>query len=178
MSSVSRSFAAALAAALLASPGAARAATFTLDLVADGDGRYYEYFSDAFAQIDQPLGGSQVLDGFFQISALPAIVELGGGADVFPNESNFASVGSLEYDESVIVGGSGSAPITSLALDFDLHVADDDSILSAGYATSIDSVVGTVSAAAGMVTSIDLGADIVFTYDATSFGLGLLDYEG
>jgi hypothetical protein len=165
---------AATLAAILTAP--APAGTFDLSLTGDGDGRWFEYFSDAFAQIDRGFDGDPALDGFFLISALPGFTPIGGGADVFPFEQFFTNIGSIDHDGPD--GGTGTFSITGLTLDFAPFVADDDSLLNTGYTTSVSNVSGSISFVGGIASAISLTSDITFTYDATSSGLGLLPYDG
>jgi hypothetical protein len=159
-------------AASLATALPASAASFNLDLTANGGGRWFEYFSDVFAQVDRSP------QGFYQISALPAIVPLGGGDnDVFPSGATWNGIGSVSYG-AVSGVGVQSTPVTGLSLNVAPFVADDDSILSAGYTTSVANVSGTVSLFNGAVTGISLTSDVTFTYDFTDFGAGPLPFFG
>lgn len=164
--------------ALGVSAPVASAANFALGLTADGSSRWYEYFSDVFAQLDRGHGGNPALDGFYSISALPTFTQVGAGADVFPSEANFANIGTLTFADTFSGAGVESAAITGLTLDFSPFVADDDNVLSAGYTTGLSGVIGTVSLFNGAVTSIDLTSTITFTYDFSGFGGGPLPYIG
>jgi len=157
-------------------------ATFVVGATIEGDGRWYDYFSDAFAEVDGgpfygPLGG--VNDGFYLISALPSYVNIGGGANVFPFDEDFSGVGSVSYDLADVTGvGTEVAVLTDVFFDFDDYCADDDAITASGYETSISAFTGTVELRDGLVTAVNVDADIVFTYDFTSLGGGITPYRG
>ncbi|MEM9149660.1 MAG: hypothetical protein AAGB19_04320 [Cyanobacteria bacterium P01_F01_bin.3] len=171
--------------------GQARAVTFDLDFVADADSRFFDMFSAAFAQIDQGHNGNAANDGFFSVadetnslisgttqlnvgneSAFDAFSPVNfvqfGGVDLFPSEGNFTSIGSLDYD-------SGTSVVTSLSLDVFPFAQDNFSILAGvtgSYATSLSNVVGTVTQQGAGLSSIDVTADIQFTYG------GAVNYNG
>lgn len=165
----------ALAAALSAQ--AASAATFNLSLRADDGSRWYEYGSDAYAELgtEHPNGG----DGFYFIGLTdPADAgkPLGTGVEVFPNANNFLNIGSVTYDN---VSGN----VTGLTLDFDNYIADDDAVVNTGYTTTLSGVSGSVvrAGAGGAVSAINLTSNITFTY-VTGFGnfayTGTLAFNG
>jgi hypothetical protein len=165
---------------LLASP--VTAAELDLQLTANGDSRWYDYFSDVFAQADGgPLypGGAGQNDGFYQESLLPAFVTLGAGTNVFPLGTDFGVAGTVTVDDSAVTGsGIELAPITGLSIDFDSFVADDDAVTNAGYATAFSGISGSVTYTNGVPTSIDLDSTVTFSYDYSSFGAGILDFVG
>lgn len=144
----------------------ADAAMFNLHLLANGDGRWYEHVSDAFAQIVPPSpAGSD--DGFFLTSGLPDFVQLGTGVDVFPFEGNFSDAGVVIYDGSRISGvGTESAPITGLSTNFSTYIADDDALFNQSYTEASSNVAGEVTLVDGSVTDLTLISDITFTYPA------------
>ncbi|MEM9444836.1 MAG: hypothetical protein AAGA18_05730 [Verrucomicrobiota bacterium] len=166
-------------------------ATFDLDLTADGDSRWFEYFADAFAQIDQGFfngttipNPDPVLDGFFFISELPNLVPIQGGstgtggaatgADIFPFEENFSNIGSITYDDSGLTNiGVEIAPITGIIMDWVTYVSDLGTIIENAnsqddgensYETFFSNLVGEVKLLDGAVIDISLTADITFTY--------------
>lgn len=154
----------------MAASSVASAASFSLSLTADADSRWYEYFSNAYAELGKPWNGSQVTDGFFSITdGLP----FAGGADVFPFEAAFNNVGTLSY-ANVSGVGVETAAITGLTMNFSKFVADNDALCNCGYTTSFSAVSGTVSLYNGAVTGIELASDIRFTY-VTGFGTGHYD---
>ncbi|MEM6314519.1 MAG: hypothetical protein AAF743_10550, partial [Planctomycetota bacterium] len=132
--------------------------------VADDGARWFEYSSDAFAE----LGLNP--DGFYAISSLPSIGgAFGSGVDVFPRDNAF-DLGSLSYDDAGLTGvGVEAAPITGYSVEFDLNIADDDALANnandnRGYGTTISNLQGTVEFTDSVLTSIDLTAAITFTY--------------
>lgn len=174
-------FSNALAVALfgaLAAQGA-NAATFNLTLTADDGSRWYNYYSDVYAELGSDWGvieneasaefGEQA-DGFYLIGS---DVKVGSGAIVFPNLNNFLNVGSITYDES-------TGAITGLSANFSPYIADNDGEVFSftggnPYVTSFGSVSGTVSLAGGAVSGISLSAPVTFTYYTS---LGALAFNG
>lgn len=164
---------------VLASAGQA-ATTVNVSLSADGGSRFYEYFSDAFAQLDRGFNGNPALDGFYLISDNVnnpgTFTQVGGGADVFPHEGNWSNVGSFTLNGTATGIGVELFTITGATFDFSPYIADDDSIANAGYTTSFSSVpTGTITLTNGVVTDLSFTGPIVFTYDTF---LGSLPYEG
>ncbi|MEM7543021.1 MAG: TonB-dependent receptor [Pseudomonadota bacterium] len=138
---------------------------FDLDFDADGDGRWYEFFSDAFAQIDQGFNSDPRIDGFFLAQMLPALVQVGLGADVFPSEADWDNVGSLFIDLGPLSGlGIESLPLAASLFDFDQYVADDDNILNLGYDTVVNSTAGNATFTNGTLTALDATVDLNLTY--------------
>ena len=73
-----------LVAGLLASPSVP-AETVSLSLNADPTSRWYEDFSNVYAELGKPFSGSQVADGFFLITTGAQIgtgVHLAGGVGI------------------------------------------------------------------------------------------------
>lgn len=166
----------ALAAALSAQ--AASAATFNLGLTADNGSRWYEYLSDAYAELGRPgkviTGGAdagEVSDGLYSISN--PNVQWGTGALVFPSDGNFGQLGSLTYDD--ITGA-----ITGATLDFAKYIADNDSITNSGYTTSVSVVSGSVqrNGVGGAISAINLTSNITFTYLGAYAYNGTLTFNG
>ena len=134
---------------------------FQLDLTAEPESRWYDYYSDAFAEVGQGWRGDDELDGFFLTSQLPTYTPIGGGADVFPFDGDFTNIGSVEFDLA-------TGEINDLTMDVDNFVAFNFSVLNSvlgdGYDTTLSNVNGMVTADNGNVSAIDLSADITFTY--------------
>jgi len=153
----------------------AQAATFDLTLDAANGSRWYEYFSDVYAELGSNWGVitnpssdnfGRMADGNYLISTG---AKIGSGAVVFEQGATFANVGTLSYD-------AGTGAITGLTLDFDNFIAYDDSVLSAnGYTTTVSNPSGTVSLHNGAVTGIALNSGITFTF---STALGPAPYVG
>src|SRR5690606_10957129 len=87
--------------------------------------------------------------------------------------------GSIGYSDAGLTGiGSESAAIQSFAGNFSSVIADDDSMISSAYTTTINTVTGTLHFIDGIVSSIQMNAALTFTYDGSAFMLGDLDYSG
>jgi hypothetical protein len=176
---------AAPALALALASTAVPAATFELDLTADGDGRFFEYFSDAFAQIDQGgVGGNPDNDGYFLASSLPAFAPIGGGVDVFPNESAFGVVGTLNYDVTGLLGsGIESAPITALDVQFEDDINASLTIVANNtggnnFSTVVNSASGTVTLFNGAVSGVNLSSEVSFVFGGAVPFTGTFDVSG
>ena len=166
--------------ALLGAGSSATAAVVDLSLVADGSGRWYEYLSDVFCQVDggPNYPGAPGFDGSYQTSLLPSYVTLGGGNTCFPDGANFGNVGTVTVDDTGLTGtGTETASITDVEIEFNHFIADNDAIVG-GYTTTITNESGTVTYENGVATSIDLSTDVEFVYDASAFGLGLIGFNG
>ncbi|EAQ81576.1 PEP-CTERM sorting domain-containing protein [Blastopirellula marina] len=153
--------------------GPVYAETLSIDATADGSSRWSEYFSDAFVQLDhQP--GSYLISEY---EADGSYVPVGDGSQIaFLNDGDFNSFFDIEF--TAPAGRSGTVAIDAFTADFDDFIADDDAIFNTGYATTINSFTGTATFVGGVISQIDLLADIMLTYDASGFGLGMLDYAG
>ncbi|MEZ6069063.1 MAG: hypothetical protein R3C10_02085 [Pirellulales bacterium] len=85
--------------------------------------------------------------------------------DGFPHDNDFR-FGSLTYDESALVGGTGVANITGLNLGISTDPDDPGYVNSnrwaSGTTTYVDGFSGTVSFTDGVVTSVDLNSDVRF----------------
>ena len=147
--------------ALIAAIRVANGATFDLNLTADGDSRWYDYFSDAFGQVDQGFRDDEARDGFFLISELPNYVPIGRGADLFPTENDFSNFGTIDYD-------AATGEISDISIDVDGFVAFNFSVLNSrlgdGYSTTVSNPTGTVSLQGDNVSAINLTADVTLTY--------------
>jgi hypothetical protein len=162
-----------LLATALTSTASAAEKNLPLTGIADGDSRWYEYYSDAFGQLDQGFKGNPANDGSFLISELPDFVPIGGGADIFPREAEF-DLGTLTYDDAALTGvGAETAAITGYTVDVSKNIADDDALFSTGYATTLANVAGSLSFDGGQLVGITLTSDITFTYE-----IGPLAYDG
>ncbi|MEM9420252.1 MAG: PEP-CTERM sorting domain-containing protein [Planctomycetota bacterium] len=191
-----KSFVAACAVSVAGWSGA-QADTFQLDITADGDSRYFDLFSGAFAQIDRGHGGNPTLDGFFSVAdetntLLSGTTQLNigneaafdtfsptnfvqfGGVDLFPQETDFSGLGSIDYDANTGV-------VTGATLDVFPFVSDSFSQLAASqgdYATVVSNVVGTVTTVPAGVSGINLTADIAFVYGGAISYDGVLEITG
>lgn len=134
-----------------------------LDMTAAGNGRWYDFFSDAYAQINQGFNGIQALDGFFLISN-PG-TQIGAGADVFPFEEIWNNVGTLFFDLSAFTGtGTETVPITGGAFNFSRYIADDDTVTNQGYTTTVLLNSGNATYVNGVLSDIDANFNVNFEY--------------
>lgn len=161
----------------------AAADSYTFDLWAADGSRWYEYFSNAYAELGTAWNGSGTKDGFYYIHDQGGAVvpgsPVGGGADVFPYDNDFSDFGVVSWSGTTGVGLE-TAAITGLSnLQFKKYIADNDSLTDAlGYTYSIDGFSGTVTLFNGAVTGIELASDVTFTYDTSAFGMGVMAYSG
>jgi len=169
-----------LAGALGAFSAAGYAASFSVSVLADDSSRWYDYFSNAYAEIGEGFNGNPALDGSFLIGPDPGIPgskagdQIGSGFDYFPNEGIFTDVFTVHYDE---VTGA----ITGLTdLKFNEYILSNISIAGAHtYAISVANISGTVQRTGGVVSGLDLSTDITFTYDLKgAFGFNLVPFTG
>ncbi len=129
---------------------------------ADGDTAYYEYFSDGFFRMDVvgPEAGKQS----FRAISDPSIV-YNPAFDGFLHDEAFR-LGSVTYDESALVGGTGTATITALSLGITADPSD------AGYlnynrwggTTTVNTFSGTVDVVANQAVSINLTSTVTLNY--------------
>jgi hypothetical protein len=167
--------------ALAASTTSALAADFPLSFTADGSSRWYEFYTDSFAQLDKGYDGNPALDGFFRISAEsdpfnPRVFQqTGASANVFPSEAAFANIGVLSYAGS----GNGTFPITGVTLNVSPYVDAREGVLGAPYRTTVSNAVGTITIANGRAIDIQLAADILFEIDVNYIpSMGWIPYRG
>ena len=162
----------------------ASAQTVTLDLTGDPDSRWYDYFSDSFAQLDggPEFDGFGERDGFYAIETFEDtgayVVGPGSGGVTFLNGDDFDDIGTLSFDATGTTGiGVEIAPVTRLLMSWNAYVADNDG-QAGGYSEEYRNVTGTVTLTDGEVTSIDLTADVTFFYDFAFFGGEVLPFGG
>lgn len=155
------------------------AADFPLSMTADGASRWYEFHANMFAQLDRTTGAPNDYH-FFSIEAEPdpfnpTVYQSIGSDNVFPNGATFSDIGVLSFTGS----GDGTFPITEVLLDVYPHVAPDLGVLGTDYRTTVIDPVGTVTVAAGVVTDIQLSADIRFEYNVYYIpSLGWTPFDG
>ena len=160
-----------------------------LTLQPDGDARFFEYFSDAFAQLDRGFNNNPALDGYYLISIWESsggttYQQVGSGADVFVvqnpcpgtgcTESNWVDLGVLSYAGS----GDGTFPVTGFDIEFEDVITGRQLILDRPYTSTVNSSSGTVTVSGGVITGIDLDVDVTFNLDGQNFGLGIIQYDG
>ncbi|MEM7409618.1 MAG: hypothetical protein AAF430_05185 [Myxococcota bacterium] len=167
-----------------ASAATAQTGLIGVRLTADGDGRWFEFQSDAFCQVDGGTfyPGAPGADGFYLISTGAPI---GSGITCFPDGPNFGGVGGttgfLEVDLSGVTGtGVEMAPITDVLIEFNDYIADDDALFGLQYTSAYSVTSGTATLTNGVVTDVDVMADVTFTYDVSQICPPslLLDYTG
>jgi len=129
-----------------------------VDLSANGASRVYDYFSNAYAQVDLDP------DGMYDITTN----SLFGPADVFPSEGNWAAVGTLELDGPVTGVGIENFTIVDATFDFDPYIDGDLFTFLGNYTTSVSIASGTADFNAGVLTSLSLNSDIAFGFAAAS----------
>ncbi len=157
------------------------AADFPQSFEADGRSRWYEFYTDSFAQLDKGYAGDPAMDGFFRISAEPdpfnptVFQQTGDSANVFPSEGAFANVGTLTYNGT----GNGTFPITGVTLNVSPYVDARTGVLGAPYRTTVSNTVGTITIANGTATDIQLNANILFEIDVNYIpSMGWVPYRG
>ncbi len=159
----------------------AMAASFPLSFQAEGHSRWYEFYTDSFAQLDKGYAGNPALDGFFRISAEPdpfsptVFQQTGDSVNVFPSEGAFANIGTLTYTGS----GNGTFPITGMTLNVSQYVDATVGVLGAPYRTTVSNTVGTITIANGNAVAINLDANILFEIDVNYIpSMGWVPYRG
>ncbi|MEO0510288.1 MAG: hypothetical protein AAF065_10570 [Verrucomicrobiota bacterium] len=135
-------------------------ADIVVSLTADGGGRFYDYFSNAYAQINRSPDGMYDIDS----DAL-----FNSGVDGFPTESNWADVGTLTLSAEITGQGSETISIIDAGFDFDPYVSGSSlSVAGGNYATALSSVAGSVTLLDGVVQSMTFSADIGFTFSGAA----------
>lgn len=144
---------------------------------ANGSSRFYEYFSDGFVQMDWTHPTRPTNQSFRNI-ADPSIM-YGSGYDAFPNDNEFR-MGSVQFDDSGLIGGNGDAPVTEVTFAVSKDPFDAAYTNWARFTTNtiVNSFEGTVQlvdgSPAGMTLNIDVTLEMVGFLSATTNGY----YEG
>ncbi|MEM9368730.1 MAG: PEP-CTERM sorting domain-containing protein [Planctomycetota bacterium] len=131
-----------------------------IDFAADGDGRFIDYFSEAYAQINLDPDGMYSL-----VNDTPF-----GPVNAFPLEGGWLGVGEVMSNQTATRVGIESLSIDSASFDFQPFV--DGLVLSlydgtAGngfYSTALSGVAGTVELNDGIVTNLNLTSNIAFEH--------------
>lgn len=118
-----------------------------LHAIADGASTYREFFSDGFVRMDLYSPDEPTHQSFHQISDPEVIYNQ--AYDAFPNDQRLR-LGSIEYDESGLVGGNGDAPITGLTLGVGSDPDDPSYVNFNRFTTN-----ATVDSFSGVVTLVD-----------------------
>ncbi|MEM7467037.1 MAG: TonB-dependent receptor [Pseudomonadota bacterium] len=157
-------------------------ACIDLNFTANGNGRWYDLFSNGYAQIDPPLPLHG--QGFYLIFDDPiagnANDPVGTGVDAFPFGATWNDAGELYLDLSSLTGvGEEVIPIVDSSFSFNDFIADDDNILNTKFDLATTAAGGgTVTFTDGEPTSVNANIPILFSLDATAFGFGVLNTAG
>lgn len=138
------------------------AETINLWGIADGNTTYIEQQSAAFFRMDlYDPPPRQTQQRFHDIND-PSITYGVTSFDGFPNDANFR-LGTVTYDGSALVNGSGIASITGLTLGISCD-PNDPSYVNYGrwtdITTTVNSFSGNVTVAAGQPTGINLASEV------------------
>jgi hypothetical protein len=152
--------------------------TLVLHLQADNGGRWYDYSSNAYAEIGRARTESPAYDGFFCIQPEPGYCSQAGGqaqrgtpVTAFPSKGVWNSFGTVRYDLTGYTGtGAFSAPVRSITGDVSAFVAKDSSVLGTAYTTTWGNANGTVTLQDGRVTAIVLTVPVTLGWGTTPFG--------
>ncbi len=146
-----------LSAGALITLSASLSAQIAISLTANGSGRFTDFFSDAYAQIDLDP------DGMYSLSN----DSLFGSVDGFPSEGNWADVGELTLSGTITGVGTEVFSISGAAFDFDPYIRGDRlSIAGTAYTTSLSGITGSVTLVDGAVDDLSFSGDIAFTFAA------------
>ncbi|MEM6688622.1 MAG: hypothetical protein AAF664_04290 [Planctomycetota bacterium] len=154
--------------------------TIDVDLLANGDGRFSEPESDAFAIIDPALNtqSSDTRNGFYGISD-PSVTF---GQPVFTfNNGDWSDVGSITLDGTPTGVGSENFNITDALFDFNQYIEGgklsrvaSSTNNNGNYLTNLSNISGSVSFSQGLVSNINLTSDIEFEFVNTGSYTGSL----
>lgn len=136
--------------------------TVRLDGIADGSTIYIEEQSDAFFRMDLFDPPPRETQQRFHAISDPSVTFGNLAFDGFPNDDDFR-LGLVTFDDSALVGGTGVAPITDLLLGVGTDPTDPTHVNYGRWSpinTLVDSFSGTVAVANGIITSINLVADV------------------
>lgn len=134
--------------------------------LADGDSIYMEQKSDAFFRMDLFDPPPRETQQRFHAISDPSVSFGSLAFDGFPHDANFR-LGSATYDESGLIGGTGVAPITALALGVGFDPADSTYVNYGRWSplnTIVDTFSGTATLVNGVVTSLDLTSQVQLNF--------------
>jgi hypothetical protein len=157
-------FSRALSAALVVvcSSAITSAGVLPLNVFADNDSEFYEYYSEGFVRMDKFATTRPANQNFSNITTG---AQYGQGYDAFPND-RYWRFGSITFDESGLTGGTGLAPITGLTFNFRTDPANASYANFFRYTinTLIDTspIVGTVDVENGVAVGASLDVDLRF----------------
>lgn len=134
------------------------ASVLQVDLTAAGSSRFYDYFSDAFAQLDRSPQGMWNISNPSQ--------QLGSDVNGFANGGVWNNLGTLTLDGDVTGTGTEIFNIAAVSgFDFDPVISGSVfAIAGGGYSTTFGAFSGTVTLTGGIVTSLNFTGDIAFTF--------------
>lgn len=138
-----------------------------VSLVPDGGGRFIDHFSAAYAQIDlDPEGLYSLADD-----------SLFGAVDAFPQDDNWADLGTIVLDTAVTPTSSGTFGVVGTT-GFDIDTVVDGDLLSVfgnvpgggDYTTTLSNLTGSATLNNGLVTALNVDADIAFAFPGVAPG--------
>ncbi len=146
----------------------ASAGIVNINGVAGGSTAYYEYPSDGFFRMD--LVDAPPNDHLQSIHSIadPSVVYSPPGFDGFVNDKDFR-IGSISYDESALVGGTGLAPITALVLGIGAQPGNP-SYINYGRWTDITTIVNTFAGTVSVVDNQAVGITLTSSVTVTALG--------
>ena len=143
--------------------------TFSLDAQADLTSYFTSDFSGGITRLDL-TATSTGNHSFFLLETPDEDSPIGNDLfDFFPNDEAM-KFGYFEYDDSGLVAGNGTTPITGLTLGIESDPTDSSYVNGTwlSFTTLLDDYSGDVTLNAGMVTGIELQAE--FTLSDGTFG--------
>ena len=154
---------------------------FTFDLSINDGSRYYEYFSDTFAEVGKGWNDSTKEEGFFLIREYfyrNKYETVGGGYDMFPLNTRvpekrlWANFLNVVYDAKNLTGfGEEQAPIAYLVGEINPFIPGEGSVLAKPYTTTIVVRSGsTVTLVDGAISKMNLDAEVTLYWDTSQYG--------
>ena len=136
-----------------------QAGELSLDAFSDGDSTYYEYISDGFFRMDLYSPNQPTHQSLHSISN-PSLI-YNENFDGFPHDRIFR-FGSVTFDESGLVNGTGTAPITDLTLSIATDPNDSGYLNWRRFTanTLVSSSSGSIDLVDGVPVSVALTADL------------------
>jgi len=130
-----------------------------VDLSANGTSRAYDYFSNAFAEINLNP------DGMYDITTPTTQY---GSVDAFPFEGAWNNAGTLTLDGTATGTGTENFNIIDASFDFNPFIDGSVTFITGeNYSTSLSAVSGTVQLVNGVVDDLSFSSDIAFTFPSS-----------
>ncbi|MEM8783551.1 MAG: hypothetical protein AAGE65_11945 [Planctomycetota bacterium] len=137
-----------------------------VSLTPDGESRFIDHFSAAFAQVNlDPEGLYSLADD-----------SLFGAVDAFPQDDDWADLGTLTLDAAVTPTSSGTFDVVGTT-GFDIDSVVDGGVVSifaafggGAYTTTLSNLTGSVTLDNGSVTALSASADIAFAFPGVAPG--------